>query len=56
LLANDDDGEWCETRGLQIGDEIKLANGAWAKVLEVRFKGKGQVYNFTVAGNHNYFV
>jgi hypothetical protein len=56
LLASNDDGEWRKTQDLQVGDEIKLANGAWAKVLEVRFKGKGQVYNFTVAGNHNYFV
>jgi hypothetical protein len=56
LLASDDDGEWRETQQLQVGDEIKLANGSWAKVLEVEFKGSGEVYNFTVAGNHNYFV
>lgn len=56
LLANDDDGEWRETQNLQTGDEIRLANGNWAKVLEVKFKGAGEVYNFTVAGNHNYFV
>jgi hypothetical protein len=56
LLASDADGEWRETRQLQVGDEIKLANGNWAKILEVKFKGAGQVYNFTVAGNHNYFV
>jgi RHS repeat-associated protein len=56
LLANDDDGEWRETQNLQVGDEIRLANGTWARVLEVKFKGAGQVYNFTVAGNHNYFV
>lgn len=57
LTSNDDDdGEWRETQNLQVGDEIKLASGNWAKVLEVKFKGAGQVYNFTVAGNHNYFV
>jgi RHS repeat-associated protein len=56
LFANDDDGEWKETQNLQVGDEIKLANGTWARVFKVEFKGAGQVYNFTVAGNHNYFV
>jgi hypothetical protein len=56
LLASDDGGEWRETQDLQIGDEIRLANGTWTRVLEVKFKGAGQVYNFEVAGNHNYFV
>lgn len=56
LLSGDDDGEWRETRHLKVGDEIKLANGTWASVVEIKFKGGGQVYNFTVEGNHNYFV
>ncbi len=56
LISGDEEGEWRETQNLQIGDEIKLANGNWAKVLEIKFKGAGQVYNFTVADNHNYFV
>lgn len=56
LLSGDDDGEWRETRHLQVGDEIKLANGTWASVLEIKFKGEGQVYNFKVAKKHNYFV
>lgn len=48
--------EWRETQQLQIGNDIKLANGTWAPVLEIKFKGSGKVYNFTVGGNHNYFV
>ena len=54
--AEDDKGEWRPTQQLQAGDEIRLATGKWAKVLSVKFKGKGQVYNFEVANNHNYFV
>jgi len=56
ILSLNESGEWRETRQLKVGDEIKLASGAWAKVLEVKYKGAGQVYNFEVAGNHNYFV
>ena len=55
-FRTDSEGEWREVRDLKAGDEIRLASGLWAKVLEVKFKGEGQVYNFEVEGNHNYFV
>jgi RHS repeat-associated protein len=56
LSSEDDDGEWEEVQDLEVGDEIRLASGSWAKILDIKFKGKGQVFNFSVAGNHNYFV
>jgi hypothetical protein len=49
-------GEWLQTSQLRSGDEIRLANGRWAKVIFVRPKGEARVYNFTVENNHNYFV
>jgi RHS repeat-associated protein len=56
LSSEDDEGEWEEVRDLEVGDEIRLASGSWAKILDIKFKGKGQVFNFSVAGNHNYYV
>ena len=55
-FRTDSEGEWREVRDLQVGDEIRLASRLWAKILKVEFKGEGQVYNFEVEGNHNYFV
>ena len=56
LPNGDEKGEWREVKNLKVGDKVRLSNGKWAKILEVKFKGKGQVYNFSVAENHNYFV
>jgi hypothetical protein len=54
---DDDDGEWIEAGKLRIGDEIRRANGDWAKVESVTQRNDGaKVYNFEVADNHNYFV
>ena len=54
---DDDDGEWIEAGKLRIGDEIRRANGDWAKVKSVTQRNDGaKVYNFEVGDNHNYFV
>ena len=54
---DDDDGEWIEAGKLRVGDEIRRANGDWAKVESVTQRNDGaRVYNFEVADNHNYFV
>ena len=41
---------------LEVGDEIRLVSGGWAKILDIKFKGKGEVFNFSVANNNNYYV
>jgi hypothetical protein len=54
---DDDEGDWREAKNLQIGDEIRTAQGGWAKVKSVTQRSAGaKVYNFEVADNHNYFV
>jgi RHS repeat-associated protein len=56
-LSSEDDGKWIEAKDLQIGNEIRKADGTWAKVESVIQKSEGaKVYNFEVADNHNYFV
>lgn len=56
-FGEEDDGEWTAAGLLQVGDEIRLASGNWAKVLKVGKQKKGATtYNFEVADNHNYFV
>ena len=52
----EDDGVWLKSGWLKAGDEIRLADGHWAKVQSVEFRQSEQVYNFEVAQNHNYFV
>ena len=52
----DEKGEWQEVKNLKVGDQIRLSSGKWAKILEVKFKGKGQVHNFSGAENHNYLL
>jgi RHS repeat-associated protein len=53
----DEEGEWKVAGQLQIGDEIRLTSGDWAKVVNVGKQKKGaKTYNFEVADNHNYFV
>jgi hypothetical protein len=57
ISSEDDDGKWIEAKDLRIGDEIRKADGTWAKVESVTQRKDGaKVYNFTVKGNHNYFV
>jgi len=56
LSTDDDEGEWEEVRDLEVGDEIRLVSGGWAKILDIRFKGEGEVFNFSVANNNNYYV
>ena len=56
-LSSDDEGEWRVAGLLEVGDEIRLASGSWAKVVKVGKQKKGaKTYNFEVADNHNYFV
>ena len=56
LSGEDDEGEWEEVRDLEVGDEIRLVSGRWAKIFDIKFKGKGEVFNFSVANNNNYYV
>lgn len=37
-----------EIRNLEVGDEIRLVSGGWAKILDIKFEGKGEVFNFSV--------
>jgi RHS repeat-associated protein len=56
-FSEDDDGEWVEAGELRSGDEVRRADGSWAKVESVvGATGGAQVHNFEVADNHNYFV
>ena len=51
------DGEWIPAQDLRAGDEVLLATGGWARVLHIQAQhGNVSVYNFEVAGNHDYFV
>jgi RHS repeat-associated protein len=55
--SEDDEGEWIEAKDLRIGNEIRKADGSWAKVESVTQRSEGaKVYNFEVTDNHNYFV
>lgn len=55
--AEDNDGEWREAKDLQVADEIRKADGTWAKVQSVTQRSEGaKVYNFSVKDNYNYFV
>ncbi|MGH9949797.1 MAG: polymorphic toxin-type HINT domain-containing protein, partial [Pyrinomonadaceae bacterium] len=55
--SEDDEGEWIVAGQLQVGDELRLASGTWARITNVKKQEKGaKTYNFEVADNHNYFV
>lgn len=55
--SENDDGEWREAGKLEVGDLIRKADGAWAKIENISQRSKGEtVYNFEVPDNHNYFV
>jgi hypothetical protein len=50
-------GHWVEAGQIKIGDAILTANATWAKVLSISpIDGQQTVYNFSVEGNHDYFV
>ena len=52
-------GFWVEAKDLRIGDVFLGANGelsTLANVVRVEQEGGIAVFNFTVEGNHNYFV
>jgi len=52
-------GFWVEAKDLREGDVFIGANGEWSVFLSanrVEFPDGVTVYNFTVDGNHNYFV
>jgi hypothetical protein len=52
-----DDGEWIPAQDLRAGDEVLSAAAGWARVLDIQAQhGNVTVYNFEVAGNHDYFV
>ena len=52
-------GFWVEAKDLQVGDVVLGANGELSTLVaaeRVVFPDGIKVYNFTVDGNHNYFV
>ncbi len=57
LSSEEEEGQWIEAKDLRMGNEIRKANGSWAKVEWVTQASEGGlVYNFEVVDNHNYFV
>jgi hypothetical protein len=58
-LGITENGYWVEAKDLRIGDVFIGANGECSTLLaqeRVAFADGVKVYNFTVDGNHNYFV
>jgi hypothetical protein len=54
-----EDGYWVEAKDLKVGDVFIGANGALSTLVNkerVEFANGITVYNFTVDGNHDYFV
>jgi RHS repeat-associated protein len=55
--AGQKEGGWAEASVLKIGDEILNKEETWTKVTDVSdVQKEATVYNFEVAGNHDYFV
>ena len=49
--------QWVPAADLQIGDWMFLADGTWHLIHNIEVNVEHQiVYNFEVAGNHNYYV
>lgn len=49
--------KWVKASKLQVGSTVQLINGQLTKVTAIELKkGDVQVYNFEVAGLHNYYV
>ena len=58
-LGCNDTGFWVEAKDLQIGDVFLGANGELStltNIVRVEQSGGIAVFNFTVEGNHNYFI
>ena len=54
-----ENGFWVEAKDLRVGDVVMGANGELSVLVAVdriEFPDGIKVYNFTVDGNHNYFV
>ena len=52
-------GFWVEAKDLRVGDVFLGANGELStliNVVRIEYAGNITVYNFSVEGNHNYFV
>jgi RHS repeat-associated protein len=49
--------DWIKAGELQAGDLLLTAKGIWRKVISVTStEGQQTVYNFTVQGNHDYYI
>ena len=49
--------QWIAAQDLQIGDWVLLADNTWHLIWKIEVNLEHQiVYNFEVAGNHNYYV
>jgi Xaa-Pro aminopeptidase len=58
-VAPTENGFWVEAKDLRVGDVFIGANGELSTLVaieRVEFEENIKVYNFTVEGNHNYFV
>ena len=55
--SESDDGDWVAAGDLRVEDEIRRADGGWARVESIAHRANGEkVYNFEVVDNHSYFV
>jgi len=58
-IAPTENGFWVEAKDLRVGDVFLGANGeltTLTNIVRVEQSGGIDVFNFTVAGNHNYFI
>ena len=58
-LGCNDNGYWVEAKDLQVGDVFLGANGELStltNIVRIEQAGGIAVFNFTVEGNHNYFI
>jgi hypothetical protein len=58
-IAPTENGFWVEAKDLLVGDVFLGANGELSTLVDierVELEESVKVYNFTVEGNHNYFV
>lgn len=48
---------WVEAKDLNVGDKLSLKDGKFVSISSInKFDETVKVYNFEVAGNHNYYV
>ena len=58
-LGSNESGYWVETKDLQVGDIFLGINGersTLTNIVRIEQEGGIAVFNFTVEGNHNYFI